>query len=49
VLRTGRYRRVKAFVYFDVPTCEKPTGTAQMAANFRRAVSVKRLKQRRPY
>lgn len=49
VLRRGRYLRVKAFVYFDVPACEKPTGTALMTANFRRAVSIKRLKQRRPY
>lgn len=49
VLRKGRYPRVKAFVYFDVAACEKPTGTARMASNFRRAVSVKRLEQRRPY
>ena len=49
VLRKGRYPRVKAFVYFDVAACEKPTGTARMAANFRRAVSVSRLRQRRPY
>lgn len=49
VLRSGRYPRVKAFVYFDVNACEKPTGSALMTANFRRAVSVKRLRQRRPY
>ncbi|HJU36727.1 MAG TPA: hypothetical protein VJ716_04835 [Gaiellaceae bacterium] len=48
-LGKGRYPRVKAFVYFDVAACEKPTGTARMAANFRRAVSVKRLEQKRPY
>jgi hypothetical protein len=45
----GRYRRVKAFVYFDVDACEKPTGSSTMAASFRRAVSVQRLRQPRPY
>jgi len=45
----GHYRRVKAFVYFDVEACEKPTGSSTMAASFRRAVSVRRLQQPRPY
>jgi hypothetical protein len=45
----GRYPRVKAFVYFEVDACEKPTGSPAMAAAFRRAVSVRRLRQRRPY
>jgi len=45
----GRYPLVKAFVHFEAEACEKPTGSAIMAANFRRAVSVRRLRQPRPY
>jgi hypothetical protein len=45
----GQYPLVKAFVYFDAEPCEKPTGSQAMTASFRRAVSVRRLKQSRPY
>ena len=45
----GQYPLVKAFVYYDAEACEKPTGTSAMAASFRHAVSVPRLRQPRPY
>jgi hypothetical protein len=45
----GGYPLVKAFVFFDAEACEKPTGSSAMTASFRHAVSVRRLRQRRPY
>jgi hypothetical protein len=48
VIGRGRYPRVKAFVYFGAEACERPTGSATMTTSFRRAISVRRLKQPLP-